>query len=840
MFFAFFSIQCSITSFSQIGDDYWFYGAKGGIKFTPTGLQPDTNNLGVSIGSSFIAQSDTVPFLFYGSGGALYDQNHDTMPNGAIYPFNVSNTLACSYLGIPLNSSYSIFTLFHFNTIDTINSPPTYNLRYSKLDISLNNGLGDIDTNDRNHLLLDSVAVGMASVAATGINEGKYWFATIRHDDPRVYIYLVDSNGVNLIHSNPVGGLTNDIGVESQLQFSISGKYFSLSLGQTSGVANLVLFHFNTEIGELSNRIDLPLENVSGMEFSPSEEFVYVGRNLVEGVQSTSLSQFSLNNFNPAAIMNSECVFFENYALNTVPPNILWKLQMATNKKIYVAERSFTLAYIDNPDDPCPNINYFDSIYVPPIGVYCQSLPNVIATDLFPHIRYKENCVGEAVKFWIQPGRADSVLWDFGDPASGVLNSQNALIGTHTFVGTSPFTITAIVHHDTFYIDTMSVVIDSFFQNPTKPDLVDTTFCEGNAVLLDAFQTGAFFFWSTGSDSSALLVDTSGQYIVSVYNRCDTVSDTANIIVHLPFDLQLASDTALCADDTFELNPNLPELSSFQWSDGSVDLIRTLLAQNSNSFERFTLTLVAENTCSIDSDDIIVDFYPVPIAQLPEDSNHCFATPVVLFTQRQDSVHYTWSDGSHGNSVEIGKTDTVWLEASNLCATSYDTTIITFYPEIIAELGDDTTICNNQPITLSINTPADTYEWSTGSSEAEISVSQSDVYSITIYQPPCKASDAINVVYSDNCEPKCKFFIENVITPNGDGINDVLSVTSDCDFPTFNISIFNRWGTLIHQGNESTATWDGFIAGQKASTGTYFYQLESDGSFLQGHFTLLE
>lgn len=828
----FFSVEC----FSQIGDDYWFYGAKGGIKFTPTGLQPDTNNLGVSIGSSFIAQSDTVPFLFYGSGGALYDQNHDTMPNGAIYPFNVSNTLACSYLGIPLNSSYSIFTLFHFNTIDTINSPPTYNLRYSKLDISLNNGLGDIDTNDRNYLLLDSVAVGMASVAATGINEGKYWFATIRHDDPRVYIYLVDSNGVNLIHSNPVGGLTNDIGVESQLQFSISGKYFALSLGQTSGTANLLLFHFNTEIGELSNRIDLPLENVSGMEFSPSEEFVYVGRNLVEGIQPTSLSQFSLVNYSLPAIMASECVFFSNNVMNVTPPNILWKLQMATNKKIYVAERSFTLAYIDNPDDPCPNINYFDSIYVPPIGVYCQSLPNVIASELFSHIRFKENCVGEAVQFWIQPGRADSVLWDFGDPASGVLNSQNALIGTHTFVGTPPFTITAIVYHDTFYIDTMSVVIDSFFQNPTKPDLVDTTFCEGNAVLLDAFQTGAFFLWNTGSDSSTLQADTSGQYIVSVYNRCDTVSDTANIIVHLPFDLQLAPDTALCADDTFELNPNLPELSSFQWSDGSGDLIRNLVANNDNSFERFTLKLVAENSCSIDSDDVVIDFYPVPSAQLPEDSNHCFSNPVVLFNQNRDSVNYVWSDGTGDNSIEVNQSDTVWLEASNLCATVRDSMMIVFYPELIVELGEDTTLCNGQPFTLDIKTPADTYEWSTGSTEQTITVNESGIYRVTAYDPPCRAVDQIKVAFTDDC---CKFFIANVITPNADGINDVLSIESDCASPKYLLSIYNRWGTLVFRGSDSEWPWDGFINGQKASEGTYFYQLEYESKTLKGHLSVV-
>lgn len=836
MGFFFIFLFLSNKALSQIGNDYWFYGVLGGIKFTPSSLQPDTNNLGVSTLSSFIAQSDTVPFLFYGSAGAVYDRNHDTMPNGNMYPFNSGNTLSCTYLGIPLNSAQSKFTLFHLNDVDTTGNPPAFNLRYSTLDMTLNNGLGDIDTNDRNQLLIDSVAAGMASVAAIGINEGKHWFATIRYDDPKVYIYLVDSNGLNLMHSSPVGGLTNGLNYTAQLQFSVSGKYFALRVGLYTVLEELLLFRFNPETGVLSDRISLPIERASGMEFSPSEEFLYVGRNIIEGVQPTSLSQFSLMNYNQTAIMNSECVFFENYAVNVWPPNIFWQLQMATNKKIYVAERSHTLAYIDNPDDPCPSINYFDSIYVPPIGTYTQGLPNVVASELFPHIRYKGNCVGKAVTFWIQPGRADSVLWDFGDPTSGVLNSQNALIGTHTFVGTPPFTITAIVYHDTFYIDTMSVVIDSFFQNPTKPDLVDTTFCEGNAVLLDAFQSGAFFLWNTGSDSSALQADSSGQYIVSVYNRCDTVSDTANIIVHLPFDLQLASDTALCADDTFELNPNLPELSSFQWSDGSGDLIRTLVATNDNGFERFTLTLVAENSCSIDSDDVVIDFYPEPSAQLPEDSNHCFSNPVVLFNQNRDSVNYVWSDGTAGNSIELNKSDTVWLEASNLCATVRDTMIIVFYPELIVELGEDTTLCNGQPFALDIKALADTYEWSTGSTEQTITVNESGIYRVTAYDPPCKAIDQIKVAFTDDC---CKFFIANVITPNADGINDVLSIESDCASPKYLLSIYNRWGILVFRGSGGEWPWDGFINGQKASEGTYFYQLEYESKKLKGHLSVV-
>ena len=76
--------------------------------------------------------------------------------------------------------------------------------------------------------------------------------------------------------------------------------------------------------------------------------------------------------------------------------------------------------------------------------------------------------------------------------------------------------------------------------------------------------------------------------------------------------------------------------------------------------------------------------------------------------------------------------------------------------------------------------------------------------------------------------------IPNVITPNQDGINDQFELFEQI-FKKYNISIFNRWGTIIFQKMNQTdkVMWDGKIENKEfTDDGVYFYVL--DGILLDG------
>jgi len=67
--------------------------------------------------------------------------------------------------------------------------------------------------------------------------------------------------------------------------------------------------------------------------------------------------------------------------------------------------------------------------------------------------------------------------------------------------------------------------------------------------------------------------------------------------------------------------------------------------------------------------------------------------------------------------------------------------------------------------------------------------------------------------------------IPNVFTPNGDGKNDLFSLTvsSDC-LREFETIIYNRWGIKVFESQKPAIDWDGKINnGGKASDGTYYY-----------------
>ena len=57
----------------------------------------------------------------------------------------------------------------------------------------------------------------------------------------------------------------------------------------------------------------------------------------------------------------------------------------------------------------------------------------------------------------------------------------------------------------------------------------DTTICQGQALLLDAGNTGNIFSWSTGANTQTIPVNYPGEYFVSVSNGICTVTDTIKI-----------------------------------------------------------------------------------------------------------------------------------------------------------------------------------------------------------------------------------------------------------------------------------------------------------------------
>ena len=76
--------------------------------------------------------------------------------------------------------------------------------------------------------------------------------------------------------------------------------------------------------------------------------------------------------------------------------------------------------------------------------------------------------------------------------------------------------------------------------------------------------------------------------------------------------------------------------------------------------------------------------------------------------------------------------------------------------------------------------------------------------------------------------------INNVFSPNSDGINDEFSF-GEYAMANFDVSIYNRWGQLVSSWNDMNQTWDGKgIDGNNLPEGVYFYVLVAQGE--DGHY----
>ncbi|MBI1224690.1 MAG: T9SS type B sorting domain-containing protein [Bacteroidetes bacterium] len=80
-------------------------------------------------------------------------------------------------------------------------------------------------------------------------------------------------------------------------------------------------------------------------------------------------------------------------------------------------------------------------------------------------------------------------------------------------------------------------------------------------------------------------------------------------------------------------------------------------------------------------------------------------------------------------------------------------------------------------------------------------------------------------------------FRPNLITPDGDGLDDVFVIPCAAGWPGSSILIFNRWGSTVFESSDYQNDWGGTYEGQLLPHGTYFYQLrlnDGKGTMLQG------
>jgi gliding motility-associated-like protein len=324
----------------------------------------------------------------------------------------------------------------------------------------------------------------------------------------------------------------------------------------------------------------------------------------------------------------------------------------------------------------------------------------------------------------------------------------------------------------------------------------DQTVCPGTAVTLNATVPGGSYAWSTGATTPTLSASAPGNFSVTVTaNGCQATDAMTLSNYTLPvFDLGL--DRTICAGQNTSFNVNVAG-ATYLWSNGSTG--GSLTASTAG----WVWVDVTTNGCTV-RDSVLVNVNPLPTPDLGPDVPVCPGNTTVL-NATLPGASYLWNTGAVTPTLTVGPGAYSVQVTVNGCSVT-DAITVGSFPAAAVNLGNDTTLCPGQQLTLNVNQAGATYLWQDGSSGAIYPVSAAGTYSVTLTTANgCNATDAINVGYAS---PQAVELGPNITLCQGQ--QTVLNATvpgatylwnTGATTPTLTVGTSGNYSVIVTQGN---------------------------------------
>ncbi len=408
---------------------------------------------------------------------------------------------------------------------------------------------------------------------------------------------------------------------------------------------------------------------------------------------------------------------------------------------------------------------------------------------------------------------ASSYLWNTGATGSSITVNTT---GNYTVIGaTTCFSDTASIHIVVVPIPTLSVSTTS------------DTICSGQSATLTATASLAPVTWNTGQTGNTITVSTQGMFTASISdNICGTFSDSVFIYVQTAPVINIqATDTSLCLGSV-TLTTTGSNYNTLNWNTGAGSSQITV----SDTGWYF---VSASNNCFTAIDSIYI--YPAifPSVQIiAGDSVLCNNNNIVLSANATPAnVSYLWNTGETTTQITVSSGQQYYVIASNSCGS--DTAYQIIYDQSVIANFATSTDMGEAPLNVecfNLSTNATQYSWYidnqfiNNSTDFSTTFENQGAYTITlIAENNFGCIDSLSKIIEVSL--MTTVYIPNVFTPDGDGLNDVFLVKGN-NLDYYRISIFNRWGQLLFEGDKNN-NWDGSDAnGKLVPDGTYVYLIE--------------
>lgn len=198
----------------------------------------------------------------------------------------------------------------------------------------------------------------------------------------------------------------------------------------------------------------------------------------------------------------------------------------------------------------------------------------------------------------------------------------------------------------------------------------------------------------------------------------------------------------------------------------------------------------------------------------------CQGDAITLDAGAGPNYVYLWNTGATSQTISVNTPGTYKVTITNgVCSKDFTTQVTqAIIPEII-----NVNYNENGTMIITASNP------SNGPLEYSIDNGLTWQNSNTFSNVPRNKVVSIRVrVKKTSCVGFLEYFtfvIQNVITPNGDNINDIIDFRGVNDNKDFKASIFDRYGKEVYRESKLQPYWDGYFQGKRLNTASYWYQV---------------
>ena len=382
---------------------------------------------------------------------------------------------------------------------------------------------------------------------------------------------------------------------------------------------------------------------------------------------------------------------------------------------------------------------------------------------------------------------------------------------------------------------------------------LDQAHCEGTIITLNAINPdGAIISWDNGvTDGVGFLspVGSTNYTVTAELANCFS-SDVVAVLIHPTPTVLAGADIDACIGDQIILTGS--GANTYSWDNGIFDGVG--FVQNEGTV---TYTVVGTSIFGcVNTDQIDVTVHPLPLVDFVADTltgcyplevnfNSLLHTPTDVCTFTIDGT--TVLPGSNINFIfndvrcydinlevvsQFGCINNL-TETDYICVGEYPIADFTINPEELTSFENEASFTNE-------SIGSETYDWNFGD---EATSTLTDPNHLYLSEENEVDSYIIELIaYSDfgcadttyrnlNYVADLIYYIPNSFTPDGNQYNETFKPVfhSGYDPNNYKLEIFNRWGELMFESNDTNFGWDGTYginSNELVKQGVYIWKIE--------------